>query len=161
MSVGLSVSQWHFPFVRSFCITAPAQPHATDVVMYMALPLPSPLTPLWFLHNCPCPITWSWCCQVYGPPLPSTTLPLPPEGGLYHSCPNAREQFLHYCLCAITCDCIRHPPAPQRGALTVPAQLYASSFCPCPIKCDWCSCVHTKSTHLMTPSQFHLITARD
>ena len=131
MSVGLSVSQWHFPFVRSFCITAPAQPHGTDVVMYMALPLPSPLPPLWFLHNCPCPITWSWCCQVYGSPLPSTALPLPS--------PLPPLWFLHYCPCPITwswCCQVYGTPLPSttlplprwRGGYTTPAQMHASSF---------------------------------
>merc|ERR1739842_254341 len=80
-----------FPFASSLCITAPFQPHATEVVVYTAphsapaLPPTAPAAPAprrgahrscptereQFLRYCPCPINWNRCCRVYSTPTPA------------------------------------------------------------------------------------------
>merc|ERR1739842_143385 len=80
-----------FPFASSLCITAPAQPHATEVVVYTAphsapaLPPSAPAPPAprrgahrscptereQLLRYCPCPINWNRCCRVYSTPTPA------------------------------------------------------------------------------------------
>merc|ERR1739842_89932 len=107
-----------FPFASSLCIIAPAQPHVTEVVVYMAphsapaLPPTAPVPPAprrgahrscptereQFLHYCPCPINWNRCCRVYSPlprSCPSFTAPAQPHATYAGSC--IRPCFLYKC----------------------------------------------------------------
>ena len=91
LSVGRSVPHLLFwQFASSLRITAPAQPHATEVVVYTA-PHSAPALP------------------------PTAPAPPAPRRGAHRSCPTEREQFLRYCPCPINwnrCCCVYSTPTP-------------------------------------------------